>query len=176
MWSRRCCVFFFDSVGACWPPLRNVRTPSRPPPEPAGAPPGSPHRQRVQVPRTSCTRTPQAPAATASTEVAAWPRPARRSAGGCRPGGQQPAQVRLAAGADQHREPERQQRVQPAGELPVVLGGLGEPRPGSRMIRSGAIPAATASLPAPAVRRTRRRPRPGTAPARPSPGSAPASA
>ncbi len=80
--------------------------------------------------RMSCTRTPRTPTAAASAEVAAvapsrvgWP---RRAVGG----GQQAAEERLTAGAEQQRVAQDVQPVEPGQQLPVVRRRRGEADPG----------------------------------------------
>ena len=79
--------------------------------------------------RTSCTRTPQTPAA-AQCAVMAVVASSRSVTGRGVPDGvgEQRAEERLARRGDQHRQPQLDQRVELGQQGPVVPGVLGEPQ------------------------------------------------
>ena len=88
------------------------------------------------VAATSCTRTPQTPASTASTVVASVAASRWSTGRGVPSGdGQQLAQVGLAARREQHREPERDDRVEMRAEQRQLCSAVfAKPRPGSTMM------------------------------------------
>ena len=67
-----------------------------------------------------------------------------RSFASARPrGAPDPREEALAGGAQEHRLPQAHDRVETAEQLPVVVTGLRETEPGSRIRRSERIPASS---------------------------------